>query len=116
MKLFEKKLMIAVLNKKTFNSTNIKKLQENALKWFQSYPEHVVLQTDKNLGRCVMSRENFINQCIAHNLSNEKYYERIDENAAQEHTIRITDEFLDYVKNPSLKLPCEDFKCLNQEN
>ena len=53
---FEKALRIAVKSRKIFNRTNITKLQENILKYFQAYPEWIILQADKNLGPCVMNR------------------------------------------------------------
>ena len=57
-----------------------------------------------------MNRENYIEQCIAQNLSNGMYYERIDESTAQEHMNKSMNAFLNYVKEPNLKLPLEDQK------
>ena len=69
------------------------------LKHFQSHPECKILQTEKILGPYAMNRENVIEQCVAQHLSNEKYYKRIDESKAQEHTNKSMNEFLNYVKN-----------------
>ena len=46
------------------NSANLTKLQENVLHYFMNHREHSKLQTDKNLGPCVMDREECMNQCI----------------------------------------------------
>ena len=51
-----KKLHAVVLNRKNFNTTNIAKLQENILKYFQANPEHVIMQANKNLVPYVMNR------------------------------------------------------------
>ena len=45
-----------------------------------------------------MNRENYIEQRIAQHLSNEKYYEIIDESTAQEYMNKSMNEFLNYVK------------------
>ena len=98
LKRFEIALRTAALNRKIHNTTNITKLQENILKYFQNHLECVILQTDKNLGPCAMNRKNYIEQRIAKHLSNEKYYEIIDESTAQEYMNKSMNEFLNYVK------------------
>ena len=50
------------------------------------------------------------------NISNEKHYERIDESAAQEHMNNSMNEFLNCMKEPSLKLTYEDYEHLQQSN
>ena len=56
LKRFEIALRTTVSNRKTSNTTNITQLQENILEYFQSHPEYIILQTNKNLGPCVMNR------------------------------------------------------------
>ena len=74
----------------------------------------MILQTDKNLGPCAMNREDLIRQCATQHLSNEKHYERIDESTAQQHVNKNVKTFLNCMKEPSLKLPLEDWKFLHQ--
>ena len=46
LKRFEIALRTTVSNRQTHNTTNITQLQENILKYFQSRPECIILQTD----------------------------------------------------------------------
>ena len=78
------------------------------LKCFQSHPEHIILQTNKNLGPCVMNREYYIRQYVTHHVSNEKCYEIIDESTAQERMNKSMNDFLHCIKESSLKLHIED--------
>ena len=68
------------------------------------------------MGPCAMKREDCINKCTIQCLSNEKHYERIDESTAQKQMNKRMDEFLNYMKEPSLKLHYEDYKRLHQAN
>ena len=63
-----------------------------------------------------MNREDYIRQYAKKYLSNEKYYEIIDESTAQEHMNKSMNKFLNYIKEPSLKLPLEDYKHLHNSN
>ena len=99
LKWFEITLRTSVSNRKTHNTTNITKFQEDMLKCFQSHPEYAILQTDKKLGPYIMNRENYIEQCIAQCLSNEKCYGRIDESKVQEYMNKSMNEFLNYIKS-----------------
>ena len=116
LKWFEITLRTSVSNRKTHNTTNITKFQEDMLKCFQSHPEYAILQTDKKLGPCAIHRENYIEQCMSQCLSNKKYYERIDESTVQEHMNISMNEFLNLMKETNLKLPLEDQKYLNHAN
>ena len=113
---FEKTLHTSVLSNTTFNTNNATKLQENTLNHFQSHLEHVILYADRNLGPFVMSSEWYIHQRMAQHLSNEKHYEMIDESVSQECMDKRMGEFLHCIKHPNLKLQCECFKHLHQEN
>ena len=57
LKRFEKALVHSFKLRQNNNSTNLTKLQENVLHYFRMHDEFIILSADKNLGPCVMNRE-----------------------------------------------------------
>jgi len=101
-------------NKRKPKGTNITKLQENTLHYFQNHQEFTVLLADKNLGPCVMNREDCINQCVLQHLSNSECYERTSKEVAEMHLKESVAEFLEFVKQPGLRIEHEHLKYLER--
>ena len=55
-----------------------------------------------------------MSQCVKQHLSNAQHYEQIDEHVAQECMNSSVNEFLNYMKEDTLKIPYEDYKHLHQ--
>ena len=61
---FEETLLQAFNSRKHINKNNITKLQENVLHYFRKNEEFIILLIDKNIGSCVINREEYLKQCI----------------------------------------------------
>ena len=109
---FERAIKTLCKRKNKTKNTNLTRLQQNVLHYFQNHPEFVILQADKNLGPCAMSRENYVSQCIKQHLSNERCYKRITEEIARKCIDESMEEFFNYVKQPGMETPKEDMRCL----
>ena len=90
------------------------KLQQNALHYFKNHPEHIILQTDKNLGPCVMNRDDRISQCMKQHLSNEKCYRRISEDTARTCIDESMEEFIKFVERPGFEIGKKDLQYLKE--
>ena len=95
-------------------NTNLTKLQQNILHYFNNHPECVILQADKNSGPCVVNREDHISQCIKQHLSNERCYKRISEEVVRAYTNESMEEFFSCVQQPGLEIEKKDLAYLKQ--
>lgn len=109
---FEKALHSAFTSRDRKLGTNITKLQENALCYFQNHPEHIILLANKNLGPCVMNRSDYVKQVLLQHLSDTSSYERISESAEKAYLKGSIDEFIECIKSPGCQLEPSDFKYL----
>ena len=57
---FKLRIKVTFINKMKPKGINITKLQENILHYFQNYSEYIILLIDKNLGPCIINREDYI--------------------------------------------------------
>jgi len=64
LKRFKKSLRASFNSRRSFNSTNLTKLQTNILHYFPMHDEYIILLANKNLGPCVMNREVYIRECL----------------------------------------------------
>ena len=114
LKRFELSMLALFKNKNKPKNTNLTKLQQNFLHYFTNHPEHVILQADKNLGPCVMNREDYISQCMKHHLSNEKCYKRISEEVPRAYINNSMEEFFEHVQQPGLEINNKDLAYLKE--
>jgi len=56
--------------------------QEAALRWLQLHPEIVVFNADKNLGPCIMEREEYLRYAWKDHLSDANTYQRLSQEEA----------------------------------
>ena len=54
---FQKTMLELFRQRNKPRNTNLTRLQQNILCYFQNHPEHTILQADQNLGPCIMNRE-----------------------------------------------------------
>ena len=81
---------------------NITPLQKQALNKLIKHPKFIVLQADKNMGVCVLDRENFIKQALQEHLDDKKPYQILtaaQASAKQAHIRYLYHNFVNKHKN-----------------
>jgi len=63
--------------------SNLLPTQEAALRWLQLHPEIVVFNADKNLGPCIMEREEYLRYTWKDHLSDANTYQRLSQEKKQ---------------------------------
>ena len=100
-----KNRILREFNKRRWNTgSNLTFIQNNILKYLRNHPEYQILLADKNLGPCIMNREEYIDQVLKQHLSNNNCYEYISKETAEEYMSSAVSEFMDFINEPGQKL------------
>ena len=64
----------------------------NIIKFLKNHDDYIVVEADKNLGGCIMSRDDYIARAFSDHLGNINVYQRISQFEAYDHQIQLANK------------------------